>query len=85
MRLNSNSMDKVLLSFTLLSHVRLQTILFQLYDLMVMAVKQQVLMSVNPHDLVMITLNHLDAIRDYARTPAVKNNIELAYELLIQA
>lgn len=39
----------------------------------------------NPHDLVQLTLNHLDAMLDYARTPAVKQNVELAYELLIQS
>lgn len=57
----------------------------KLYDLMVMAVKWQVLNARNPHDLVQITLNHLDAIMDYARSAVVKKNVELAYELLIQS
>ena len=52
---------------------------------MVMAVKQQILLSRNPLDLVMVTLNHLDAIHDYARTPAAKANLELTYDLLIQS
>lgn len=52
---------------------------------MVMAVKYQLTMSHDPRDLVFVTLNHLDAIMDYATTPAVKKNVELAYELLIQS
>ena len=53
---------------------------------MVMAFKHQVLMSRNPRHLVMITLNHLDAIRDFvANEPVVTANIQLAYDLLIQA
>ncbi len=56
----------------------------KLYDLMVMAVKHQVLATRNPHDLVGVTLNHLDAIADYASSEPVKKNVEFAYELLIQ-
>ena len=52
---------------------------------MVMAVMQQILLSRNPLDLVMVTLNHLDAIHDYVRTPAAKANLELTYDLLIQS
>ena len=51
---------------------------------MVMAYKHQVLMSPNPTDLIMVTLNHLDAIRDYAQSDRVRKNMELAYDLLIQ-
>ena len=84
MRLNENSMDKVrnLKGICVQQCLKLEP--FQLYDLMVMAVKHQVIMSKHPHDLIMITLNHLDAIMDYAKTPAVKKNVELAYELLLQ-
>ena len=57
---------------------------FQLYDLMIMAVKHQVLLSQNPRHLIMVTLNHLDAITDYATTPNTKKNIHTTYELLIQ-
>jgi hypothetical protein len=56
----------------------------KLYDLMVMAVKYQVMMSRDPYDLVMITLNHLDAMMDYAKSEQVRSNVELAYELLLQ-
>ena len=58
----------------------------QLYDLMIMAVKHQVLMSRNPRQLVMVTLNHLDAIRDFVavRNTQVVANVQLAYDLLLQ-
>ncbi len=57
----------------------------KLYDLMVMAFKHQVVMTKNPHDLIGVTLNHLDAIGDYAKSEDVKRAVELAYELLIQS
>ena len=56
----------------------------KLYDLMIMSVKHQVLMTRNPRQLVMVTLNHLDAIRDMVTQEAIKANIFLAYELLMQ-
>ena len=56
----------------------------QLYDLMVMAVKQQILLSRDPKDLVMVTLNHLDAIHDYIRDPSAKANLEMTYDFLVQ-
>ena len=57
----------------------------QLYDLMVMAVKQQILLSRDPKDLVFVTLNHLDAIHDYIRDPAAKANLEMTHDLLVQS
>ena len=51
---------------------------------MIMAVKHQVLMSPNPRHLIMVTLNHLDAMTDYATNPVTKKNIHTTYELLIQ-
>lgn len=51
---------------------------------MIMAVKYQIWMSPNPRHLIMITLNHLDALTDYATCPATKKNIFTTYELLIQ-
>jgi len=38
---------------------------FQLNDLMVMAVKYQVLLCNRPQDLLLITLNHLDEVRKF--------------------
>jgi hypothetical protein len=52
---------------------------------MVMAVKQQFLLCRDPKDLIMVTLNHLDAIHDYARNSSAKQNLELTYDLLIQS
>ena len=51
---------------------------------MVMATKYQILMCRNPRHLVMITLNHIDAMLDFTTNQAVKQNINAAYELLIQ-
>ena len=51
---------------------------------MVMAIKYQILMCRNPRHLVMITLNHIDAMMDFTTNTAVKQNIHTAYELLIQ-
>ena len=51
---------------------------------MVMAIKYQILMCRNPRHLVMITLNHIDAMMDFTTNAAVKQNIHTAYELLIQ-
>ena len=51
---------------------------------MVMAAKHQILMCRNPRHLVMIALNHLDAMMDFTTNTSVKHNIHTAYELLIQ-
>jgi len=39
----------------------------KLYDLMTMALKYQVSLSKQPYDVLMVTLNHMDAIREFAR------------------
>ena len=49
-----------------------------------MAAKHQILMCRNPRHLVMITLNHIDAMLDFTTNTLVKENIHAAYELLIQ-
>lgn len=51
---------------------------------MVMALKQQVLMCSQPADLLLITLNHLDALRAYATTPTVSAQVESTLTLFIQ-
>ena len=56
---------------------------FQLYELMIMAVKHQFQMIRNPRHLIMVTLNHLDAMQDYATNQMTKKNILVTYELLI--
>ncbi|XP_042226027.1 protein OSCP1-like isoform X1 [Homarus americanus] len=56
----------------------------KLYDLMVMAVKQQVLMCPQPGDLLLITLNHLDALRIFATVPTVLAQVESTLNLFRQ-
>ena len=48
-----------------------------------MAVKHQFQMIRNPRHLIMVTLNHLDAMQDYATNQMTKKNILVTYELLI--
>ncbi|XP_071544185.1 protein OSCP1 [Panulirus ornatus] len=48
----------------------------KLYDLMVMALKHQVLMCSHPGELLLITLNHLDALRAFSTTPPVLMLVE---------
>ena len=57
--------------------------IFKLYELMIMAVKHQFQMIRNPRHLIMVTLNHLDAMQDYATNHLTKKNILVTYELLI--
>lgn len=57
----------------------------KLYELMIMAVKHQFQMIRNPRHLIMVTLNHLDAMQDYATNQMTKKNILVTYELLINA
>lgn len=60
------------------------TLCAQLYDLMVMALKHQVLMCPQPADLLLVTLNHLDALRAYATSPTVSEQVESTVSLFIQ-
>lgn len=49
----------------------------QLYELMIMAFKYQVFLCPRPKDLLLISYNHMDAIRDLAKdTPAVVNHVD---------
>ena len=50
---------------------------------MIMAVKRQIQLLNNPRHLVMITLNHLDAMQDYTNNADNKKSIYLAHEHLI--
>ena len=54
-----------------------------MYELMIMAVKHQIQTIRNPRHLVMITLNHLDAMQDYTNNADLQKSIYLAYEHLI--
>lgn len=55
----------------------------KLYDLMTMALKYQVSLSKQPYDVLMVTLNHMDAIREFARgNEAILTQIENVYALI---
>ncbi|XP_072036305.1 protein OSCP1-like [Amphiura filiformis] len=56
----------------------------KLYDLMTMAVKYQISLCLRPSDILMVTLNHMDAMFKFAKdVPAVKQLVEKVYALLI--
>lgn len=55
----------------------------KLYDLMTMAFKYQVSLCLRPTDVLLVTYNHMDAIRSFAcDNPAISNQVENVYKLL---
>nr|KAG5706812.1 hypothetical protein BaRGS_004147 [Batillaria attramentaria] len=57
----------------------------KLYDLMTMAFKYQVSLCLRPKDVLLITLNHMDAMRKYVEgSPAVKQQVDNVYRMLIE-
>ncbi|KAH9489142.1 Protein oscp1 [Bulinus truncatus] len=57
----------------------------KLYDLMTMAVKYQISLALRPKDILLITLNHMDAIRSHVEdSSSTKTQVEYAYTLLIE-
>ncbi|KAK8389925.1 hypothetical protein O3P69_012851 [Scylla paramamosain] len=56
----------------------------KLYDLMVMALKQQLLSCQCPREVLLMTLNHLDALREYATLPQAAAQVEAALTLFCQ-
>lgn len=57
----------------------------QLYDLMTMAFKYQVLLCPRPKDILLVSFNHMDAIRDFVKdTPAILNQVDETYQQLIE-
>ncbi|XP_028415430.1 protein OSCP1-like [Dendronephthya gigantea] len=57
----------------------------KLYDLMTMALKYQVLLSMSPRDILLITLNHMDAVRKFvAGNDHVMEQVNNVYKLLYQ-
>ncbi|XP_076066677.1 organic solute carrier partner 1 [Oratosquilla oratoria] len=56
----------------------------KLYDLMVMALKYQMVKCPRPEDLLLITLNHLDAIRNFVTTHNVITQVEAVYSLFLK-
>ena len=57
----------------------------QLYDLMTMAFKYQVSLCLRPNDILLVTLNHMDNIREFVEKNAeAKSLVENVYRLLAQ-
>ncbi|XP_050726539.1 protein OSCP1-like [Eriocheir sinensis] len=56
----------------------------KLFDLMVMAVKQQMLSCRSPREVLLVTLNHLDALRGYATYPQAAAQVEASLNLFRQ-
>uniref|UniRef100_A0A3B3BGR6 Organic solute carrier partner 1a n=1 Tax=Oryzias melastigma TaxID=30732 RepID=A0A3B3BGR6_ORYME len=94
-------MDELLKPQQLYSHRTMKTVLTRLahtsimrlnpasmeklYELMVMAFKYQVYLCPRPKDLLLITYNHMDAIREFVRdTPAVANQVDETHRKLIE-
>lgn len=61
-----------------------QTSMDKLYDLMTMVFKYQVYMCPTPHDLLYVTLNHLDSIRRFvASSPVTSYLVDTTHSKLI--
>ncbi|NWU91623.1 OSCP1 protein, partial [Upupa epops] len=56
----------------------------KLYDLMTMAFKYQVLLCPRPRDLLLVTFNHLDAIKEFIQdAPGILNQVDETFRQLI--
>lgn len=59
--------------------------LVQLYDLMTMAFKYQVLLCPRPKDIMLVTFNHMDAIKEFVRdTPSILSQVDETYRQIIE-
>ncbi|KAB5586724.1 hypothetical protein PHYPO_G00004870 [Pangasianodon hypophthalmus] len=57
----------------------------KLYDLMTMAFKYQALLCPRPKDILLVTFNHMDAIKDFVRdTPSILSQVDETYRQLIE-
>ncbi|XP_076827900.1 protein OSCP1 isoform X2 [Brachyhypopomus gauderio] len=57
----------------------------KLYDLMTMAFKYQVLLCPRPKDLLLVTFNHMDAIKDFVRdTSTILSQVDETFKQLIE-
>ncbi|XP_039977933.1 protein OSCP1a [Xiphias gladius] len=94
-------MDELLKPQKLYSHKALKTVLTRLahasimrlntasmdrlYQLMVMAFKYQVFLCPRPKDLLLISYNHIDAIREFVKdTPVVVNQVDETHRKIIE-
>ncbi|KAJ6663371.1 hypothetical protein lerEdw1_009450 [Lerista edwardsae] len=56
----------------------------KLYDLMTMAFKHQVLLCPQPKDILLVTFNHLDAIKDFIQdSPRILNQVDETFRQII--
>ncbi|XP_043940749.1 protein OSCP1 [Protopterus annectens] len=57
----------------------------KLYDLMTMAFKYQVLLCPRPKDILLVTFNHMDAIKEFIRdSPSILNQVDETFRQLIE-
>ncbi|KAM9309554.1 protein OSCP1 isoform 1-T1 [Pholidichthys leucotaenia] len=57
----------------------------KLYDLMTMAFKYQVLLCPRPKDILLVSFNHMDAIKDFVKdTPNILSQVDETYQQLIE-
>ncbi|XP_060778166.1 protein OSCP1 isoform X2 [Neoarius graeffei] len=57
----------------------------KLYDLMTMAFKYQVLLCPRPKDIMLVTFNHMDAIKEFVRdTPSILTQVDETYRQIIE-
>ncbi|KAI5755285.1 hypothetical protein M8J77_015697 [Diaphorina citri] len=56
----------------------------KLYDLMTMVFKYQILSAREPRDLILITLNHMDAMRSLVQTSQVQKQLDACYFLVMK-
>ncbi|GAA6233215.1 protein OSCP1-like [Lates japonicus] len=94
-------MDELLKPQQLYSHRTLKTVLTRvahasimrlnpasmdrLYELMVMAFKYQVFLCPRPKDLLLISYNHIDTIREFVKdTPVVVNQVDETHRKIIE-
>lgn len=60
-------------------------VILQLYDLMTMAFKYQVLLCPRPKDILLVTFNHLDTIKDFVHdSPGILNQVDETFRQLIE-
>lgn len=58
---------------------------WQLYDLMTMALKYQVLLCPRPKDVLLVTFNHLDAIKGFIQdSPTLLQLVDETFRQLIE-
>ncbi|GCC36174.1 protein OSCP1 isoform X1 [Chiloscyllium punctatum] len=57
----------------------------KLYDLMTMAFKYQVLLCPRPKDILLVTFNHMDAVKEFIRdSPSILNQVDEIFRQLIE-